>query len=170
MNPSNLLTFIMGMLFGIGLCLSGMTLPHKVTGFLDFTGNWDPSLIFVMAGAVSVYFILSRFTLKRRAPVFATRFALPTRVDIDGRLVAGAALFGAGWGLVGFCPGPALASLTTLDPSVWIFVVSMTMGMYVYGTLDTRFRSEPDGGAGALEISSLASTPPPGEPAEEKAA
>jgi len=153
MNPSNILTFLMGTLFSIGLSLSGMTIPSKVTGFLDFTGNWDPSLVMVMVGAVTVYFILARFTLRRDTPLFASKFALPTRVDIDGRLVAGAALFGAGWGLVGFCPGPALASLTTLNPSVWIFVVSMTMGMYVYGTLDTRFRSEPDGGAGALESS-----------------
>ena len=156
MNPANLLTFLMGLLFSIGLCLSGMTLPSKVTGFLDFTGNWDPSLMMVMAGAVTVYFILARFTLKLEAPLLAGKFSLPTRVDIDGRLVAGAAMFGAGWGLVGFCPGPALASLTTLNPSVWIFVVSMTMGMYVYGTLDTRFRGEPDGGAGALEPSAEA--------------
>ena len=151
MNPANLLTFLMGTLFSIGLCLSGMTLPTKVTGFLDFTGNWDPSLVMVMAGAVAVYFTLARFTLRLESPLLATRFALPTRMDIDGRLVAGAAMFGAGWGLVGFCPGPALASLTTLNPSVWIFVVSMTMGMYVYGTIDTRFKGEPDGGAGALE-------------------
>ena len=86
----------------------------------------------------------------------APKFMLPTQVDIDGRLIAGAALFGIGWGLVGFCPGPALASLTTLNPSVWIFVVAMTMGMYVYGTLDTRFKGEPDGGAGALEASTEA--------------
>jgi uncharacterized membrane protein YedE/YeeE len=155
MNKSNLTTYLLGVLFSIGLCLSGMTQPTKVTGFLDFTGNWDPSLLMVMLGAVSVYFTLSRFTLRRQAPVLAGKFALPTRVDIDGRLVAGAALFGTGWGLVGFCPGPALASLVTLNPSVWIFVVSMTMGMYVYGTLDTRFKNEPDSGAGALEPSAI---------------
>ena len=153
MKPVNMIIFACGVLFSIGLCLSGMTQPTKVTGFLNFIGDWDPSLMMVMGGAVTTYFILSRFTLKRSAPVMAPKFMLPTRVDIDGRLIAGAALFGLGWGLVGFCPGPALASLTTLNSSVWIFVVSMTMGMYVYGTLDTRFKGEPDGGAGALETS-----------------
>jgi uncharacterized membrane protein YedE/YeeE len=153
MKPVNMIIFGCGVLFSIGLCLSGMTQPTKVTGFLNFIGDWDPSLMMVMGGAVTTYFILSRFTLKRSAPVMAPKFMLPTRVDIDGRLIAGAALFGLGWGLVGFCPGPALASLTTLNSSVWIFVVSMTMGMYVYGTLDTRLKGEPDGGAGALESS-----------------
>lgn len=153
MNPTNLIIFACGILFSIGLFLSGMTQPEKVTGFLDFIGNWDPSLMLVMAGAVTTYFTLSRFTLKREAPVMTEKFSLPTRVDIDGRLIAGAALFGFGWGLVGFCPGPALASLVTLNPAVWIFVMSMSMGMYVYGALDTRYKGEPDGGAGALEAS-----------------
>lgn len=151
MNPSNIVIFSIGVVFSIGLALSGMTQPTKVTGFLDFLGDWDPSLLLVMLGAVTTYFTLSRMILKRRQPVLAEKFALPTRVDIDGRLVAGAAMFGFGWGMVGFCPGPALASLVTLNSSVWIFVISMTAGMYIYGTLDTRFRNEPDGGAGALE-------------------
>jgi uncharacterized membrane protein YedE/YeeE len=104
-----------------------------------------------MGGAVTTYFILSRFTLKRDKPITGEKFQLPTRVDIDGRLIAGAALFGIGWGMGGYCPGPALASLVTLDTNIMIFVLSMSMGMYVYGTLDSRFTSEPDGGAGALE-------------------
>jgi len=156
MNPTNIVIFSIGIVFSLGLCLSGMTQPEKVTAFLDFTGNWDPSLLMVMLGAVTTYFTLSRFTLKRKAPMLAQKFALPTRVDIDGRLVAGAAMFGFGWGMVGFCPGPALASLVTLNSSVWIFVISMTAGMYIYGTLDTRFKGEPDGGAGALERSAEA--------------
>ena len=156
MNKPNLITFAIGIVFSIGLCLSGMTQPEKVTSFLNFMGNWDPSLILVMAGAVTTYFTLSRFILKRKAPVLAKKFSLPTRVDIDGRLLAGSALFGLGWGMVGFCPGPALASLVTLDQSVWIFVISLTTGMYVFGTLDTRFAGEPDGGAGALEASAEA--------------
>jgi len=156
MNPTNIVIFSIGIVFSLGLCLSGMTQPEKVTAFLDFTGNWDPSLLMVMLGAVTTYFTLSRFTLKRKTPVLAQKFALPTRVDIDGRLIAGAAMFGFGWGMVGFCPGPALASLVTLNSSVWIFVISMTAGMYVYGTLDTRFKGEPDGGAGALETSAEA--------------
>ena len=153
MNPGNIVIFSIGILFSLGLFLSGMTQPEKVIGFLDFLGNWDPSLMMVMLGAVTTYFTLSRFTLKRSTPILAEKFVLPTRVDIDGRLVAGAAMFGFGWGMIGFCPGPALASLVTLNSSVWIFVISMTAGMYVYGTLDSRFKGEPDGGAGALEAS-----------------
>jgi len=151
MNPLNLIIFACGVVFSLGLTLSGMTQPEKVTNFLNFIGDWDPSLLLVMVGAVTTYFTLSRFVLRREAPVMAGNFSLPTRADIDGRLLAGSALFGLGWGLVGFCPGPALASLTTLNPSVWIFVISMTSGMYMYGTLDTRFKNEPDGGAGALD-------------------
>jgi uncharacterized membrane protein YedE/YeeE len=163
MKPINLVIFACGVLFSVGLCISGMTQPAKVTGFLNFVGDWDPSLMMVMAGAVITYFTLSRFILKRQAPVMTEKFSLPTRVDIDGRLLAGAALFGFGWGLVGFCPGPALASLVTFHPAVWIFVISMTSGMYIYGTLDARFKREPDGGAGALEASAELLRHPHGE-------
>jgi len=150
-TAENITTYITGFIFSIGLCLSGMTEPAKVVGFLDIAGNWDPSLAMVMFGAVSVYFIGSRFILKSEKPVFAAKFGLPTRIDIDGRLIAGSAMFGVGWGLAGFCPGPALASLVTLDTNIIIFVMSMTLGMYVYGTLDSRFTAEPDGGAGVFE-------------------
>jgi len=152
-TASNITTYITGVVFSLGLCLSGMMEPSKVVGFLDIAGNWDPSLAMVMFGAIGVYFTGQRLILKNRTkPVLAQKYGLPTRVDIDGRLIAGAILFGIGWGLAGFCPGPALASLVTLDPNIFIFVVSMTLGMYVYGTIDTRFTAEPDGGAGVFEV------------------
>ena len=150
-NAETITTFLVGLIFSIGLCLSGMTQPSKVVGFLDIAGNWDPSLALVMFGAVATYFVGQRFVLKRDNPVLAKSYGLPTRVDIDGRLLAGSAMFGVGWGLAGFCPGPALASLVTFEPAIFIFVISMTLGMYIYGTLDSRFTSEPDGGAGAFE-------------------
>ena len=152
MNWAAISVFFSGLLFSLGICISGMAQPDKVTGFLDFVGDWDPSLMLVMAGAVSTYFILQRLILKRRAPVLSRKFSLPTRRDIDGRLVAGAALFGIGWGLIGFCPGPALVSLVTFDEAVWIFVISMSLGMYIYGSLDARYAGQPDGGAGYMEI------------------
>jgi len=91
--------------------------------------------------------------MRRQKPVYAPKYSLPTRMDIDGKLITGALLFGTGWGISGYCPGPALASLTTLEPSVVIFVVSMTLGMYVYGTIDSRVanQDEPDGGMGVFE-------------------
>jgi len=149
---SNIAMFVWGLIFSIGLGLSGMTQPSKVVGFLDFIGDWDPSMILVMAGAVTTYFTLSRLVLQRSAPVLLTRFSLPTRIDIDGRLVAGSALFGVGWGMVGFCPGPALTSIFTGNPLVLIFVLSMSVGMYLYGAIDARYTTEDDGGAGALDI------------------
>ena len=152
-TASNLTTYFTGLIFSLGLCLSGMMQPSKVVGFLDIAGNWDPSLGMVMFGAISVYFTGQRLILKNRStPVFGKKYGLPTRVDIDGRLITGAILFGIGWGLAGFCPGPALASLVTFDTNIFIFIISMTLGMYVYGTLDTRFTTEPDGGAGVFEV------------------
>lgn len=152
-TADNITTYLTGLIFSLGLCLSGMMEPSKVVGFLDIAGNWDPSLGMVMFGAISVYFTGQRLILKTRTkPVYAVKYGLPTRVDIDGRLVTGAILFGIGWGLAGFCPGPALASMVTFDPNIYIFIISMTLGMYVYGTLDTRFTAEPDGGAGVFEV------------------
>ena len=105
--------FACGLIFAIGLGLAGMTQPAKVIGFLDLTGAWDPSLAFVMGGAVLVGLIAFPLILARRRPWLGGRFALPERNDIDAPLVAGAALFGMGWGLSGYCPGPALVSLVT---------------------------------------------------------
>lgn len=107
----NLLAFVAGILFGTGLCVSRMADPVKVLDFLDVTGNWDPSLALVMGGALAVALIAFRFVLKRNAPFFAVRFQLPTKTDLDKKLITGAALFGIGWGMIGYCPGPAITAM-----------------------------------------------------------
>src|SRR5687767_10206751 len=109
------IALVSGMIFGAGLAISGMVNPAKVLNFFDIAGTWDASLIFVMAGALMVTAIGYQLAFRRRAPIFAPQFNLPTARDIDARLIGGSALFGLGWGLSGFCPGPALASLTTLS-------------------------------------------------------
>ncbi len=120
-----------GLLFGAGLALSGMVNPMKVQNFLDIAGNWDPTLIFVMAAGLAATFFGYGLVLRRGKPLFAPRFNLPGGWGIDGRLVGGAAIFGLGWGLTGFCPGPAIASLVFgLWPSV-IFVLAMVVGMFI---------------------------------------
>ncbi len=127
---------IAGLLFGAELTVSQMVDPAKVQGFLDFAGiadgRWDPSLAFVMAGALAVTAIGYRLAFRRPAPLMAAQFALPTRKDIDARLVAGAAIFGAGWGLAGYCPGPAVASLAFGNAEVLAFVVAMLVGMGLF--------------------------------------
>ena len=130
--PMILASFVCGLVFGAGLLISGMTQPEKVLGFLDIFGAWDATLAFVMAGAVAVSAI--GFALARRstAPAFAARFSWPERRDIDAPLVAGAVLFGIGWGLVGICPGPALVNLAGLSLPIVIFVVAMVLGMLGY--------------------------------------
>lgn len=126
-----------GALFALGLGISGMTQPAKVLGFLDVTGRWDPTLAFVMVGAVAVHFVLYRLIRKRRAPLFDSRFDVPTRRDVDLRLVAGAALFGVGWGLSGQCPGPALTNLATGAWTALVFVAAMALGMILHRRVDT---------------------------------
>lgn len=121
--------FLAGSLFAGGLALAGMTQPAKVVAFLDVTGDWDPSLAFVMGGAILVYMPLFRLiTGRRNAPLLGGVFSLPSRRDIDAPLLVGAAMFGAGWGLAGFCPGPALTSATASSQAV-TFVVAMLAGM-----------------------------------------
>ena len=142
--------FLSGVVFAVGLGVSGMIQPEKVTSFLNVAGNWDPSLAFVMLGATVTYLLGHILILKRPAPAFAATFTLPTRRDIDRPLVIGSGLFGVGWGLVGFCPGPALVSLVTGYESVIIFVLAMGVGMYAFEVLDLRFGKEPDGGAGLI--------------------
>jgi hypothetical protein len=138
--------FAVGALFSLGLGISGMTLPEKVIGFLDITGDWDPSLAFVMGGAVLVYTIFFPLVTRRAdRPRFAERFRIPTRTDLTPRLFVGAALFGAGWGLAGFCPGPALTSLASGSTDIFLFVGSMFGGMYLFRVFDTavdRLRSD----------------------------
>ena len=127
-----------GLLFGAGLVVSGMTRPEKVRGFLDFTGAWDPTLLFVMGGAVLVHALAYRMVKRRASPVFTASFQLPTRRDIDAKLVLGAAIFGLGWGLGGYCPGPAIASLPSGGASVLSFVAAMLAASWLTGQLEAR--------------------------------
>lgn len=123
-----LISLVSGFLFGIGLALSQMINPNKVLNFLDVTGNWDPSLALVMGGALSVTFVAFYFISKRAAPIFENKFRLPTRTDIDKPLILGSVLFGIGWGMAGYCPGPAVASLGIGLFDVVILVVAMIAG------------------------------------------
>jgi len=145
-----IMMFLSGIIFALGLGISGMTQPEKVTGFLNIAGDWDPSLAFVMLGATMTYLIGNFAVLKRKSPLLGGTFILPSRTDIDRPLLVGSALFGLGWGLVGFCPGPALVALVTGYDSVIIFVLAMGVGMYAFEVLETRFAMEPDGGAGIV--------------------
>lgn len=124
-----LLALLCGTLFGIGLALSGMTDTAKVLGFLDLFGNWIPDLAFVMGGAVCVTLIAFRFVLKREKPVVAIEFSLPANKAIDGKLLLGSALFGIGWGVYGYCPGPAISAMVYLQSNTFIFVGAMLVGM-----------------------------------------
>jgi uncharacterized membrane protein YedE/YeeE len=127
-----LVNLFAGALFGLGLAVSGMVDPAKVIGFLDVTGDWDPTLAFVMGGALLVSIPAFRLIFKRRRPVLADDFELPTKKDVDARLLGGSALFGVGWGLSGFCPGPAVTALATGLTPVFAFVVAMIAGMAIY--------------------------------------
>jgi len=127
----NLMALLCGMVFGVGLAASGMTDTAKVLGFLDIAGNWVPDLAFVMGGAVLVTLITFPLILKRSRPVLADRFHMPTSTLIDKRLIVGSALFGIGWGIYGYCPGPALSALVYLQPNTYIFVAAMLAGIYV---------------------------------------
>jgi len=127
--PMMLASFLSGLIFGAGLLISGMTQPEKVLGFLDIFGAWDATLAFVMAGAVAVTSLGFALAKRRGAPVLAAKLQWPTRSDIDAPLVVGAALFGAGWGLVGLCPGPALVNLAGFGLPIIVFVVAMAAGM-----------------------------------------
>ena len=121
-----------GILFGLGLAVSQMINPAKVLGFLDIAGRWDPSLALVMAGALGVTALGYYFVLRRPAPLLAARFEVPTVHEIDRRLLAGAVVFGIGWGLVGFCPGPAIASLAYGVEESLIFAAAMLAGMALF--------------------------------------
>ncbi len=128
MGMQHITALASGLIFGIGLTVSGMVNPAKVQNFMDITGQFDPSLIFVMGGGVVVTIIGYRIVFQREQPLFADRFHLPTVKVIDARLLAGAALFGTGWGLSGFCPGPAMASLVFGHVESVVFVVAMAIG------------------------------------------
>lgn len=128
-----LVQFAIGLLFGLGLVVAGMSDPAKVLNFLDLgaipAGGWDASLAFVMAGAIAVTLVGFRLVLRRSQPIFGERFHLPTSRDLDSRIVVGPAIFGIGWGLAGFCPGPALTAALTGGAPAWLFIVAMFAGM-----------------------------------------
>jgi uncharacterized membrane protein YedE/YeeE len=130
------IVFAIGLLFGIGLIVSGMTDPGKVLGFLDLAGNWDPSLLFVMGGAVLVAGIGFRVARRRGQTLFGAPVRLPAATAIDRRLVIGSLVFGAGWGLAGFCPGPALASLGTGRGEPLLFSLAMIAGMALFELIE----------------------------------
>lgn len=134
----NGIALLVGLVFGLGLSLSGMTEPLRVLGFLDLAGAWDPTLAFVMGGALMV--TVPGFWLARRRgrPILEEVFSWPTRKDIDPKLVTGTALFGIGWGIAGFCPGPAIASLSSALPMVLVFVAAMAVGMLAHDRLLSR--------------------------------
>lgn len=129
---------VAGALFAFGLGLSGMTNPAKVIGFLDIAGAWDPSLAFVMAGAIGAHFLVARWSKTAKAPLLGGDFVLPSSEGIDRRLLAGAALFGLGWGASGYCPGPAIAGAASLAPSTCLFLVAMVATIAAYRYLAER--------------------------------
>ena len=134
--------FVVGLLFGLGLMLSGMTDPGKVIGFLDLFGTWDPSLALVMGGAIMVGFFAFTVAKKRTSTFLGGAMRLPTNMDMDKKLVIGSLLFGAGWGLAGFCPGPALVSMADGQPKALVFVLAMLVGMVGFELMD-RFVHAP---------------------------
>ena len=123
--------FLAGAIFAAGLCISGMTEPMKVQNFLDFFGRWDPSLAFVMGGAIAVHFGVVMWAKRAEKPLISDRFVWPDFVNVDASLVAGAAIFGVGWGLSGYCPGPALASIGAASQPLIAFLLAMAAGTIV---------------------------------------
>jgi len=130
-----LIVFIAGVLFAVGLAISGMTQPSKVVGFLDFFGNWDPSLAFVMGAAMLPNIVLFRFIMRRGQPLLAPKFHLSKRKEIDWRIIVGGGLFGVGWGLAGYCPGPGITSLASAQAPAIVFVASMAAGMWLFSLM-----------------------------------
>lgn len=134
-----LVALVSGLVFAIGLGVSGMTRPAKVQGFLDFAGQWDASLAFVMVGAIAVNLVVFRgFVRKREAALCGDAFRLPTKKDIDARLVVGAAIFGVGWGLGGYCPGPGITSVASLEAGPLVFVAAMAAGILLHAAIFRR--------------------------------
>ena len=150
-----LVAWLCGLVFALGLGVSGMTRPEKVLAFLDIGGDWDPTLAFVMIGAIAVHAPLQRLILRRAEPVLAPAFALPTRRDLDGPLLLGAATFGVGWGLAGLCPGPAVTVLASGRLAAGVFVLAMLVGMRA---------TQPLAGAFARRRAQAPAQPSPGEP------
>lgn len=130
--------YAVGLLFGVGISISGMANPAKVLNFFDVAGSWDPSLAFVMGGALAVAALGYRLALRRAAPALAARFELPTATAVDARLLGGSAMFGVGWGVAGFCPGGALPALGTGRADVLLFVLATVAGMLATRFLQSR--------------------------------
>ncbi|BCA92430.1 transporter [Vreelandella aquamarina] len=123
--------YIAGLLFGLGLAISGMTDPARVLGFLDIAGAWDPTLMFVLGAAVGTTFVGYRLVFARGTPLFSAKFQLPTKQELDAKLLGGAALFGVGWGLSGYCPGPAIASMGGLTLPLLALLAAMVLGWFI---------------------------------------
>ncbi len=137
---NNLSAAVVGLLFSLGLGISGMTRPEKIFGFLDVMGSWDPTLLFVMFGAIAIHFAAFRLITKRPHPLFADKWRIPDNRTITKSLAAGSILFGAGWALAGYCPGPAITSLGTLAPRPLLFVLGMGVGMMIFRLLDHKLK------------------------------
>lgn len=133
-------SFVVGFIFAIGLGLSGMTQPQKVIGFLDIFGDWDPSLAFVMVGAILVHAVTYKFIRRRQSPLLAMHWHVPTKREITPALIVGSFIFGVGWALAGFCPGPAVTSLASFDRTPLIFVISMLSGMALFRLVDRKLK------------------------------
>lgn len=128
----NITALLLGILFSIGLGISGMMDPTKVQGFLDAAGRWDPSLALVMGGALFVTFVTYPVVVKRSGPIFGEKFGLPSKTEIDKPLIMGAVLFGIGWAISGLCPGPALANTLSLNTGVVAYIVTMFIGFWIH--------------------------------------
>jgi uncharacterized protein len=135
---NKLASFASGFIFSIGLCISGMTKPEKVIGFLNFFKGWDPSLMFVMGGAIAVHAIAYQFIIKRKKPIYNNAWSVSHKTKITPSLFIGSILFGAGWGLSGYCPGPAILSLASFEIKPLVFVLSMTAGMLIFRRFDSK--------------------------------
>lgn len=133
-----LISFVVGLIFAFGLGYSGMTQPHIVRGFLDFLGSWDPRLVMVMAGAIAVHGTAYFFIKKRSSPLLHTTFHLPTKKDVDGRLILGAAIFGLGWGWAGICPGPGIVSLVSGNSAFFYFIGALLVGMKTFQLVEKK--------------------------------
>ncbi len=129
-------SFVAGLLFALGLGIAGMLNANKVIGFLDIGGDWDPSLGFVVVGAITVHSVLYRYIIRQRSPIFAPRFHIPTRRDVTPRLLMGSALFGIGWGLAGYCPGPSIVAVTSGTMPTIVFNGTMLLGMIMFQWLE----------------------------------
>lgn len=133
---NSIAALIVGFIFALGLGLSGMTQPQKVIGFLDLFGSWDPSLMFVMIGAIGVHFFTYKLIRRRKTPLLAMDWHVPTKKEVTPALIFGSLIFGVGWGLAGVCPGPAITSLASFESAPLIFVASMLVGMFIFRQLD----------------------------------